>query len=188
MKVEVKLHGLEGVLQTLRSLPPEIVSKGGGPVRVALRKGAVVIRKQAQENLRAAIALPGKTGITESTGFTEKNVFIKRKRPLGGENGERYIITVKPVVHPSGGEHQRKSRAGLGKRLRKNNDGPTAQAIKANDIAFFMEYGTSKQEATPWLRPAFNAKAAEAIATVEHELLRGIDRIVRKLSAQNRSK
>ena len=56
MKVEVKLPGLEGVLDTLKSLPPELVSKRGGPVLAALKKGAKVIQLQEKANLRAAIA------------------------------------------------------------------------------------------------------------------------------------
>ena len=52
MKLEMNLQGTEGVLATLRSLPPELVSKRGGPVKTALRKGAQVIRKQAAADLR----------------------------------------------------------------------------------------------------------------------------------------
>lgn len=183
--VELKLTGLDGVLRTLQSLPAEVVSKNGGPVRRALRKGALVILNEAKSNLRAAIALPGKTGITESTGFTEKNIIAKRKAPRGGENGERYIITVNPKVHPNAAEIKRASRAKPGSK-RKSRGGPKSRPIKANDIAFIMEYGSSKQEATPWLRPAFASKAEEAIRTVEKELVAGIDRIVKKLARQNR--
>lgn len=39
------LHGLDDVLDTPKSLPPEIASKRGGPVKSALRKGGVVVRK-----------------------------------------------------------------------------------------------------------------------------------------------
>jgi len=51
MKVEVQLEGLQGVLETLKALPSELVSRNGGPVRSALRKGALVIFKQANSNL-----------------------------------------------------------------------------------------------------------------------------------------
>jgi len=161
--VTLQLHGLDGVLDLLRKLPPEVVSKGGGPVRRAAFKGIKVIRQQARANFRAAVAQAGITGITDTTGFTEKNIIAKRKAPRGGVKGERYILTVRPKKHPSGQK--------LGKRV-----------IQANDIAFIMETGSSTQPATPWLRPAFAAKAEEAIRTVERELPKEIDRIVRKLS------
>lgn len=65
MKVEVNLRGVEGVIATLKSLPPEIVSKRGGPVKLALAKGARLIRDEAKKNLRRAIAMNG----DESTGL-----------------------------------------------------------------------------------------------------------------------
>ena len=182
MKVEMKLSGLDGVLATLQRLPPELVSKNGGPVRAALVKGAVLIREQAKANFRAAVAMPGKSGITDTSGFTEKQIVIKRKLPLGGGNGERYIIGVSPKPHPSKSLVKRKSRAKAGSKRKVAP--PKARGLQANDIAFMMEYGTSKQAATPWLKPAFEQKAADAITTIERELIKGVDRIVRKLARQ----
>lgn len=185
MKIEVTLHGLNGILNTLRSLPPEIVSKNGGPARVALRKGAMILVKQAKANFRAAVASPGKSGITKSLGFTEKHIIAKRKAPREGINGERYIVTVKPVPYPVQKLIRRKSRS-AGKR--KKRAGPKPRVLAANDIAFIMEHGSLHQPATPWLLPAFNAKKEEVLATVEKDLIRGIDKIVKKLAAQNQGK
>ena len=183
MKVEVNMTGLDGVLDTLKSLPPEVVSKRGGPVRRALAKAGRLIRDQARANLTAAIALPGKSGVTDSTGFTERQVILKR-RPLERFKGERYIVTVKPALHPSGRLYA-KSRSY--KRTRKNKM-TKDRLLKANDIAFMLEAGTAKQPATPWLRPAFAARAGEAVQKFETELLRDIERIVKKLAAKNRGR
>lgn len=180
MKVEMKLSGLDGVLATLQRLPPEVVSKNGGPVRRALVKGAVVIREQAKANFRSAVTLPGKSGITESTGFTADQIIIKRKAPLGGQNGERYIVAVRPKPHPSKSTVRRNSRAKPNSKRKRA--GPKARTLNANDVAFMMEYGTSKQAATPWLRPAFEQKAAEAITMIERELVKGVDRLVKQLA------
>jgi hypothetical protein len=38
MAGEVKIKGLEGLLDALKALPPEIASKNGGPARMALAK------------------------------------------------------------------------------------------------------------------------------------------------------
>jgi hypothetical protein len=159
----VQLSGLDGVLDLLNKLPAEVVSKNGGPVRKAAFKGIKVLREQARTNFRAAVAMAGLTGITDTTGFTEKHIIAKRKAPRGGEKGERYILTVRPKAHPNGNKYRNRT-------------------IQTNDIAFIMEYGGSKQPATPWLRPAFAAKAEEAIRAVERELPKELDRIVRKLS------
>lgn len=168
MKVEVNMTGLDGVLDTLKSLPPEVVSRRGGPVRRALAKAGRLIRDQARANVAAAIALPGLTGVTESTGFTAENVILKR-RALTQIKGERYIVTVRNKAHPSGNKYRKRQ-------------------IKANDIAFMLEAGTAKQPATPWLRPAFAARAGEAVQKFETELLRDIERIVKKLAAKNRGR
>lgn len=181
MRVEVQLSGLDGVLATLKSLPPEIVSKRGGPVRAALAKGARVLRDAAKANFRAAVALPGKTGITDSTGFTEDQIIVKRVR-LDYIKGERYIVTVRSKPHPSG-RLLEKSRAYKRKRSSKTTK---EQVIKSNDIAFIMEYGSANQPATPWLVPTFKAKAPEIINIVTADLIRRIDLIVRKLAAQNK--
>jgi hypothetical protein len=163
MQVDVKLSGLDGVLEALRKLPPEVVSKNGGPVRVALRKAAQVFVKQARINFGAAVAMAGVSGITDTTGFTQQQITAKRGRKMpAGVKGERQLVTVRYVPHPNGNTFR-------------------GRPIRANDIAFVMEHGSSKQPATPWLKPAFEAKAPEALATIETELPRAIGRAARKL-------
>ena len=51
--------------------------------------------------------------------------------------------------------------------------------------ANLLEYGSEKQPAEPWLRPAFASSAPQAIQTIEKELLSAIQRVVRKLARQN---
>lgn len=162
MKTEVKLSGLDGVLGALKSLPPEVVSKGGGPVRAALRRGAVVIRNQARTNLQASIDAAGKSGITESTGQTAQQVIIRRRRPPPGTKGERYVVSVRYKPHATSRGIYR------------------GRTIHYNDIAFILEAGTSMMPALPWMQPAFDAKAPEALATIERELPRAILRIAKK--------
>lgn len=169
MKTEFDIRGLEGVLDTLQRLPAEVASKNGGIVRRALRKGAMVLVDQSRANFKRAVEQPGQTGITDSTGFTEKQIVAKRRRPPGGIKGEKFVVTVNYVVHPSGNKFRKRP-------------------IRANDIAFILEAGSSQQPATPWLRPAFDAKAQEAIDTASAELVRGVDRAVRKLAQQNKGR
>ncbi|WP_127814879.1 hypothetical protein [Bordetella bronchiseptica] len=185
MKPEIKIGGLDGVLATLKKLPPEIVSKRGGPARAALRKGAMEIVKQARVNFKAAVAEAGKSGITQSTGFTERNIVAIRKSPRNGERGERYIVSVRYVAHPNAQKIRRKSR-----RVKKNRRprDRKSRVLQANDVAFMMEWGTSKQPATPWLRPAFQSKAKIAIDVMSADLVRRVDQIVKKLATQNRGR
>lgn len=169
MKVVTKMEGLEGVLATLKSLPPELVSKGGGPVRFAVRKAANIIRDEAKAQMIARGNTPGATSKNYATGFTAKHIISKRTK-LTQIKGERFVVTVRSAPHPNGNK--------IGK----------GRAIRTNDIAFIMEAGSAKQPAEPWLRPAFDTKRQQAATTMEVELKAAIDRIVRKLARQNKGK
>ena len=166
MKVEVKVSGLDGVLDTLKSLPAEVVSKRGGPVRAALRKGAVVIQKQEKANLQAVTVNAEDPNKAASTGLLLKNVVVTRGKAPSSGKGERYLVRVKRRVY-----------ARIG-----------SKPVTTLKTAQLLEYGSSQQPAEPWIRPAFQAKAEEAIKTVESELLRSIDRIVKKLAAKNKGR
>jgi HK97 gp10 family phage protein len=163
MKIDFNISGAEGLIKTLRQLPPELVSKRGGIIRRAASKGINVIRNQARINLRARTM-----SNEESTGFTAKNVISKRAKMPAGQNGERYLVTVKYADHPTS--------RGIYKRNK----------IKANDIAFMLEYGTSNQPAEPWLRPAYESKKEEVVNTAIKEVSSGIAKVVEKLSRQNK--
>ena len=159
MKVDMQLSGLTGVLKTLRSLPPEIVSKRGGPVKLALGKGARFLKDKAKANLNVQIAKNG----DESTGLLEKSVISSRgKAPLDGK-GERYLVRVKNKSYNKQG-------------------GEKVTTLKTANL---LEYGSQHQPATPWLRPAFNSYAQQTIDLVVSDLKRRIDTIVAKLGQQN---
>lgn len=163
MKMEAKLAGLNGVLDLLKSLPPEVVSKRGGPVKSAMRKGALVILRQAKANLQAAVSNATASGKRESTGLLLANLVAARGTPPQGLKGERYQVRVRRKGY------QRKG-----------------QAVSTRKTGSLLEYGSALQPAEPWLRPAFESRAAEAIATVERELVSGLARIVKKLSKGRR--
>lgn len=161
----IQLRGLDGVLQTLQQLPPEVVSKRGGPVKASLRKGALVILREEALNLaRATDALTELEG--ESTGLLASSLIVSRgKAPVSGK-GERMLVRVKRKTYP----------------------GRKGRAVTTLQTANLLEYGTEKQPAEPWIRPAFSAKAETAIRTVEAELIRGVDRVVQRLARQNKGK
>jgi len=167
MKVEMRLSGVDGVLATLHSLPAEVVSKRGGPVKSALRKGAVVILKAEQANLRSIMGHQVNGERRESTGFLLKNLIVTRGRAPKTGKGERYIVRVKRKIYP---------------------DRSKAASTTTTLNAARLEYGTSDQDAEPFVRPAVQTKGREAISVIEAELLRGLDRIVSRLAAQNKGR
>ena len=161
----IQLRGLDGVLQTLQQLPPEVVSKNGGPVKAALRKGALVILREEALNLaRATDSLAQVEG--GSSGLLASSLIVSRGKAPCGAKGERMLVRVKRKTYP----------------------GRKGPAVTTVQVANLLEYGTEKQPAEPWIRPAFAAKAVTAIRTVEAELLRGVDRVVQRLARQNKGK
>lgn len=159
MKTEVKITGLDGVLNTLMSLPAEVVSKRGGPVKLALAKGARQLLGEAKGNLQRSITVGG----DQSTGLLLQNVVATRGKPPSGGKGERYLVRVR----------------------RKTYSDRTGKPVTTHKTAHLLEYGSEKQAATPWLRPAVQSKGAEVIQTVRDELLRRIDLVVKKLAKMN---
>ena len=158
MKIEMNLEGLDGVLKTLKSLPPELVSKRGGPVKLALAKGARVIAKEVKKNLRSVV----KTD--QSTGFLLKNIIVSRGKEPTGTRGERYLVRVKRKIYP-------------------DREGKPVSTLKT---AHILEYGSEKQTATPFIRPAAIAKYQEAITTVSTDLVKRLDKIVANLARNNK--
>jgi len=164
--IEMNLQGWAGMYELLRSLPSEVVSKRGGPVKAALRKGANVILKAEKANLRAVMGHQVDGEKQASTGLLLKNLVTRRGKAPASGNGERYI------VGPKRKTYQRKG-------------GKPVTTLKTAQI---LEYSSQKQPAEPFIRPAFNAKAAEATRTVESELIKSVDKIVAKLAQQNKGK
>lgn len=165
MAVVQRVQGLDGLLDTLKALPPEIVSKNGGPVRTALRKAGVVIQKEAQANVRSIVAEPNKGGIdSRSTGNLEKSLIVSRRKPQPGFKGEIFRVRVR--------------------RSAKNQFGVTA-----NKYGGILEFGDENLRPRAWLRRAFESKKGAALDTFVNELRKRIDaaaKKARKLSASAR--
>jgi HK97 gp10 family phage protein len=173
MKADVNITGLEGVLATLKSLPPEVVSKRGGPVSRALRRAANVIRDEAKRN------------VPIDTGTLRDAITVSRKKPSPGENGEKFLVWLGPKFSRKYVRNRRNLQ------MNRYSDTTGAKTYEVDTPYFygrFLEYGTSKMTARPWMRPAFAAKAETAIITARTELLKEIDKITKKLAQQNKGK
>lgn len=165
----VKIEGLDGVLKTLRELPPEIVSKNGGPVRSALAKAARMMRDEAANNVQKIIDAPNANEAqTESIGLLKKSIQARRGRLKGGEKGELYVVRIKPKqIYPDKFQDKKGS-------------------VSAAKVGRQLEYGTEKRMPLPWLRPAFDAKKGQVITLFVSELNKKLGAIVRKLARKNR--
>lgn len=155
------LHGLDGVLDRLKALPPEIVSVRGGPVKAALRKGGIVIQKQAQANIRAVTRDTTAAGYT-STNTLEKAIVVRRDpNPKRSGANERYRVLI----------------ARGRKYADRTNKGKPLTAVMTGR---YLEFGTEDQQPEPWMTPAYMSARQRALNTVVEELSKGIDKAIKK--------
>lgn len=169
MAIDTKtLHGVDDLLARLKALPPEIVSKRGGPVAAGLRKGARVVLKEAQRNILAV------TRDSLAAGYVPKKVLhdalsIRRDpRPQRSGANEKMQVFI------------RRNRKYEG---RLNTRGKPLTAIMTGR---WLEFGTEHQPAEPWMLPAFMAARERALNVTVVEIEAGINRIIKKMQKASR--
>jgi HK97 gp10 family phage protein len=153
-KSEMRLEGLSDLLAKLKALPAEIGSKGGGPLRLALFTATKLMRDDAQ--MRAPV----------DTGRLQRNVIAFRDRdPRSSGVTEQYGITF---------------RRGKQGRERKSYH-TSARGEKDAWYGRFVEFGTSKTPAQPFLRPAFEARKRDSAEAFRSKLAAAIAAAVVKM-------
>ncbi|HEY1036331.1 MAG TPA: HK97-gp10 family putative phage morphogenesis protein [Pseudoxanthomonas sp.] len=164
MAETVRVAGLDGVLERLQALPAAVGAKGGGPARAALAKGARVFRDQAIANA------------PRDTGLLQESIVARRdSRPGMAGASEAYYVGVR-----------RKARR-YANTKRNRGKGRAGKTYFVDGTAFywlFLEFGTEKMAARPFLRPAFESRKEDALNVIVTEMHAGIDRAVRKLGAR----
>jgi len=181
-KVDFKVTGMDNVLDLLRQLPPEVVSKNGGPVRTSLRAGALVIAEQARANVRKVVSEPNVDGKpSRSTGALEASIVVTRARKgafAKSGTGEKFIVWVKKGAAKKYINNLKNRRAGRTTWTSAKEYTPEGPTFYGR----FLEYGTKKMREHQWLRPAFAQKREEAAAKIEATLVKRLDRLVKRLS------
>lgn len=164
----VRIEGLRGVLETLKQLPPEIVSKNGGPVRSSLRAAANVLRKEAQANVQRIIDTPNIGGEpTDSTGLLKKSIVARRGKLKGGLKGEAISVRVRPrPFYPA-------------------DRGTT---LSPAQVGRLLESGTEKRRPMPWIRPAFDSKKGAAVQKFAEEMNKRTQKVINQVAAKNAGK
>jgi HK97 gp10 family phage protein len=161
-----EIEGLAGLLDALKALPAEVVSKSGGPVKTAMRKAANVIRDEARRRVAYDASKPGP--------HVRDNIVSQRdSHPERiGLQGERYRVGVR------GGA---KSYANTRRNRQKGRTGKKYTTVGTTYWWRFLEFGTEKMHAKPFLRPAFESKRDEALAVIVSELTDGIAKAAAKV-------
>lgn len=165
-KTVVNIRGADRINTLLKELPKQLTQgKTGGLVAKSLRRGARVIVKDEKITLQKAIDV----GQVYSTGELVKKITVKRKKYMG--KGERMMITLRKGVY-------------------KNRESGAARSSKATlsyyAAGLMLEHGSSKQPATPWVRPAFLAKSQEAFNVTNDTLLESLEKLAKTHLPQER--
>lgn len=149
----VRLEGAKELIAALKALPKEIASKNGGPVRRALLKAAQVFVVDARAR--------APRGSDERASFS--NLF----------RGKHKFGTLKASIRAKRDPDPRSS--GVTERY---TVGPTRKAWYAH----LVEFGTVKQSAQPFMRPAYEHNKAEALNVFMLALAEGIARAAKKVA------
>ncbi|RKV80012.1 MAG: hypothetical protein D8H97_14580 [Neisseria sp.] len=171
--VKVEIKNAEKLMRLFKELPRYVTAdRKGGVAAKAVRKGARPLLKEAKRNLAAAIAQhAGQEGYDyASTGLLLKN--LKLRRHKARFNGEHFTVGVGNRRYPVSGKTYTDKRGRIRPVTRK---GATTKLNGAR-----LEYGTSDQKPTPWLRPALAAKGAQVIGNITSDLEKRLDKLAQK--------
>lgn len=153
-----RIEGLEGVMRTLEELPPEIVSRRGGPVRSALRKASKLLVEESRAQIDQITAQHG----DDSTGLLRQNVVTVRDSRMSG--GERYFVRIRRKQYPQ--DH-------------------AGKPVNTRQVGAMLEHGTEKRPPMPWMRRAFELRKHQAAQFFAQEINAQLGRIVRRLARRN---
>ena len=156
MTTQVQVHGLREINARLKALPARIQ---GRPVVNALRKAGRVVQKAAQARVR------------KRTGALRDNIIVSRKRTKEpGSETVQVTIRARAKKYKDNARNRRSGRVG----------GAYAD-VGPLFYARFLEFGTSKMAAIPFLRPAYETHKHELPEIFRVELAAAIERAASKL-------
>ena len=153
----VQVQGLDQLAKALRELPQRVARNG---LRAAVYAGAKVIRDEAK--LQAPVATGDLGPNQPPRGTLKRSVIMKQIPELSGAQKQTFFVTVR---------HGKKYR----KQGKKGNLSQDAWYWR------FVEFGTIKMSARPFLRPAFDMKKHEAVTAIKTRLAQRIEQAAQEL-------
>ena len=153
----VQVQGLDQLAKAVRELPQRVARNG---LRAAGYAGAKVIRDEAK--LQAPVATGDLGPNQPPPGTLKRSVIMKQIPELSGAQKQTFFVTVR---------HGKKYR----KQGKKGNLSQDAWYWR------FVEFGTVKMSARPFLRPAFDMKKHEAVTAIKTRLAQRIEQAAQEL-------
>lgn len=161
MADELKITGLDETIAALRALPAALSGKNGGPIRKALFAAAKPFRDEARQRVRVR-----KVG----GGNLRDSIIIRRDRnPAASGAAERYTVTIRTRRRKYANNRVNKRLRRVGTRF---EDWGNAYYGK------FLEFGTSRMPAYPFLRPAFENKKTSSVDVFAGSLSKDVAKAV----------
>lgn len=141
----MRIEGLAELAKAMRELPERVARNG---LRAAVNAGASVIKKEAIAKA------------PELTGALKANLYQKQIREQSGPMQQTFYVGVKNGVakYAKTAANRRAGKVGVYK-----NAGSTW-------YWFLNEFGSSKQPARPFMRPAFETQKENAVAAIAKKL------------------
>lgn len=156
--VRLELKGFKELGDQLRALGPNVAKNG---LRTADYAGTKVVLKYAKAT----------SAFHDVSGLLRQAMAISRRRTP--ENVATYSVIVrKPKTVTKIRRFGKKSK----------NAGKYTTAAPPSIYGRFLEFGTSKMAARPWLRPAIVDNVQEVLAAIKAGLQKAIDREVKRRS------
>ncbi len=153
----VTIAGLDQLAQALRELPRRVARNG---LRAAVYAGAKVIRDEARLKAPVATSLPGPN--QPPPGTLKRSIIMKQVPELSGEQKQTFFVTVRH-----------------GKKYRKQ--GKNGNLSQDAWYWRFVEFGTVKMAAKPFLRPAFEGRKRDAVDAIKNRLAERIEQAAQEL-------
>jgi HK97 gp10 family phage protein len=150
MTVDIK--GLKELQNALNQLPLKIQ---GRPVRSAVNAAAKIVMDDARRR------------VPVETGQLRKAIYRGRSRSMSSKGREVYVVSVRKG---------KAKYANTAQNRRRNRVGKTYQTRGEAYYWRFLEFGTAKMPARPFLRPAFESQKQNAAMVMKQKLLEAIDK------------
>lgn len=166
MQVKIEIKGLQEINQAMLALPKRMDKK-------LLDQGLIEGAKLIRDDARARVPLLRAPDARRLRGTIQRSIRAGRVRP------EQYAATVWVRVWPL----SKRSVANFKKRRGKGGGGDNP-----NDPFYwaFVEFGTSKMPARPFLRPAFESRKGAAVTKAIETLRPLVETEIARLGAFSR--
>lgn len=159
---ETRIAGVKEFLAALQALPEDLGKKA---VWTALGGAGAEVKKAATE----LVPVLAQATDTRKPGTVRDAIRVSRSKMNKGQQGfYEVIVRVKPL--------------GKGKKKAAKAAGALSGVNNPDDPFYwwYLEFGTSKMPARPFMRPAFENTKTRQLATMQARMRKGIERLAEK--------